>query len=1387
MRKSILILATLLSGLLICSATVTPYSWYHTAEGGGTNPDRTDSSGNNHPYNAGFSCQGSGNEAALIMLSGFGVGGPLGKTGWTSTGCTRFGYFGCGAAGTWIQGSGSTVPTTAQFSLPPTNWLMECWVLPVGTSSGSGGGSSQFMSTGSGQFGGRPGGVAFRTTYNGGDDTVSIGAYAIGPQGTNNFRIGDLAISDKTRWIHVAVVNDNGVTTFYVNGVANGASESNVTAPSGVPYFGSGQDTGGAYNGYLDEARFATFAPGQFDVSDLLTRPPGPSIIAQPQSTTALVGGTAPFRITVVLDPDATYQWRRGGLNIPSGTDSQYVLPAVSMGDSGALFDCVVTSSGISVTSLTAVLTVAASNPDTVAAYRAAVQSESSLLAYFPADNDTGTTLTNVKDSGHNGTLELNAILDGRTNGAFGQKAVSFYSDGDVTIPNNPAFEFSSGNGTIEAIVYMAPTPLLIPNANSNPKITPTIFSEATDGTGAIYYALRASADGANLLYVNSSTAQQIWLVAGGTLTGRVSHVAMVFDHLTNVTAYVNGQNLGTRTQPGFGSAAAGAPAWIGSVGTTVTNNRWWGAVDELAIYGSALSESAIQTHYSKYISGTNISPPTIISQSASKTLLAGGSPFLTIKAGGTLPLDYQWKSNDVPITGATSSTLVIPNITQTATYTVSVSNPAGSTNAQPMVLTVASPPAGYASTVMSAHPRAYFRLNETSGTVAADSAGFNDATYIGSMTKGVGGIVVSDPAVNLTGGRAEAPWSSAVNPAGPFSVECFAMPNGTTARAVVSSQNRTNSRAGYTLYAYSGGAFWRTELGILGSTTANTLSGTTAPQTNIWSHVVFTYDGTTNADAAKLYVNGTVEASAAIAYGTQFQPNTIAPFEIGCRSDLGNVFNGRVDEVAIYDYALSRTQVTNHWSYLWVAAAITQNPGGVTNAEGSTVTLTATASGLPNTYQWFKDGTPLTAANNFDGTAHYPAVITGGIPVQGVTGPTLVIAEAVPADSGLYHLVVSNPVGGSQTIDAQVLITADTNPPVVRSVQGLGTPNMYGGPTPFVVKVVFDKRIDPVTGGTRENYTFNPTVTVSSALVRGDAQAPTLGTDWKTVFLQTSGLTPGQQYTLTVNGVKSQAQTGVPIVPKAVSFWAPPLQQGVLWWDYYYQVANGTANLQSDTNFPYAPATNSYTTAFDTTQITGGDLNNNPAFGALGDNYGCSLAGWITPTVSGDYTFFVASDDASELDLNPYGPEPNGAFPIAVEAGCCNGFLEPGAAQTSAAYTLSAGVSYFIRALETEGGGGDYVKVAWRISTDSTPAASLTPIPSTYLSSYVLLPPTFNPAVFSNGQLTISWTGYQTTLLQSTNVALPISEWTPVPGNSPYHVTPATTGQAQMYYRLTQ
>ena len=208
----------------------------------------------------------------------------------------------------------------------------------------------------------------------------------------------------------------------------------------------------------------------------------------------------------------------------------------------------------------------------------------------------------------------------------------------------------------------------------------------------------------------------------------------------------------------------------------------------------------------------------------------------------------------------------------------------------------------------------------------------------------------------------------------------------------------------------------------------------------------------------------------------TEFVPNTSVPLYIGSRSDNTHYFAGSLADIAFYDYALSPEQISNHWSAIWVPAVVSSSPTGITNVEGSTITITPVVSGLPNTYQWYFGANALTQTANFDGSAHYP---------NGVNNLSLVIAQAKPADSGLYHLVIDNPVSGAVASNINVVVTPNTTPPTVQEVIGLGTPNPSGG-APFLVKVIFSARVDPTTGGNATNYTLSPAAEITSVTLLG-------------------------------------------------------------------------------------------------------------------------------------------------------------------------------------------------------------------------------------------------------------------------------------------------------------
>jgi hypothetical protein len=96
-------------------------------------------------------------------------------------------------------------------------------------------------------------------------------------------------------------------------------------------------------------------------------------------------------------------------------------------------------------------------------------------------------------------------------------------------------------------------------------------------------------------------------------------------------------------------------------------------------------------------------------------------------------------------------------------------------------------------------------------------------------------------------------------------------------------------------------------------------------------------------------------------------------------------------------------------------------------------------------------------------------------------------------------------------------------------------------------------------------------------------------------------------------------------------------------------------------------------------------------------DNYGSRLVGYLYPPETGDYTFWIASDDFGELLLSP-DADPANAVAIAGVPGYTGSrewtkYPE----QTSLPQSLVAGERYYIEAVMNEGGGGDNLAVAWQ------------------------------------------------------------------------------------------
>jgi hypothetical protein len=437
----------------------------------------------------------------------------------------------------------------------------------------------------------------------------------------------------------------------------------------------------------------------------------------------------------------------------------------------------------------------------------------------------------------------------------------------------------------------------------------------------------------------------------------------------------------------------------------------------------------------------------------------------------------------------------------------------------------------------------------------------------------------------------------------------------------------------------------------------------------------------------------------------------------------------------AIYGFGVFRVQN--------IPAAITQQPQSASKTAGESVTFTAAASGGANLYQWLKDGVPIPLA----------------------TSTSYTIDRLKVSDSGKYRLRVLNRLGNVESDDAVLVVTVDDVPPTIMSVSGSANPAR----TVFWVTVVFSERVTAETAGTRSNYQISGGVTVSEVVVNNDT----------TVTLKTTAQTEGTEYILTVNNVKDQSPAGNVIAPNTKKTFKWTLTTGYVLWELYPDI-DGTAvdALVNDADFPDNPGRREYLTSFSTIPQMGNDV---------AERFGARVSGFLTPTESGNYEFFLRSDDASELYLST-DDKPENRVAIAMETGCCAAFLEYDQAtrgQTSVPQALNAGKKYYLEALYKEGGGGDYIEVAWRKEGDTTPAGDLKPIPGSFLSAYhpvALAAPKFDLPVLSNGQVTITWTG-PGRLQESSD----LKGWVDVAGNpaSGYKVTPAA-GEHK-FYRLVQ
>ncbi|HWH71574.1 MAG TPA: immunoglobulin domain-containing protein, partial [Candidatus Sulfotelmatobacter sp.] len=458
------------------------------------------------------------------------------------------------------------------------------------------------------------------------------------------------------------------------------------TAPFTYQWFKATSPISGATEATLTLPGVSDADAGAYSVSvanaaGTVTSPPAtltiihpPLILRQPASQTNLAGTTVTFTGQASGTAPLGYQWRFGDNNLSEGGQfSGVTTPTLSIFSlhptNAGEYSLVVTNPAGSVLSQTATLAVSVLS----------LPAPTGLIGWWPGDGDA----RDIFSTNH-GTLK------GATADAVGVVGQAFRFDGTndyVQIADAPALRPT--NLTVEAWVRFAAEQT--PGNTADPRQQYLIFRQNTRSSSFEGFALSKEGfpQGDLLVWEMSSAAGINVSVTSVSpvVTGVWYHVAAVRGP-DFIQLYVNGKLEGA-ADIDFAQSYGNHPLYFGSSGQTYYDRKFQGELDEVSLYGRALSANEIAAIYAAGALGKTKTGGTlsILTQPLSQSVMPGATVRLHLAASGALPLHCQWRFNEGNLTddgqfsGTTTPTLFIAGFqaANVGTYSALVWNMAGS------------------------------------------------------------------------------------------------------------------------------------------------------------------------------------------------------------------------------------------------------------------------------------------------------------------------------------------------------------------------------------------------------------------------------------------------------------------------------------------------------------------------------------------------------------------------------------------------------------------------------------------------------------------------------------------------------------------------------------
>jgi DNA-binding beta-propeller fold protein YncE len=555
-----------------------------------------------------------------------------------------------------------------------------------------------------------------------------------GNYGTNNGQFsGPIGIAaDRSNNVYVADSGNNRIEKFDSNGNyltqwgSYGTNNGQLEYPEGIAVDSSGNLIYVADSG---NDRIKVFVNNANIVP--------PIIASQPTSQAVAAGINATLSVSVLGTAPFAYQWISNNVAVDGATNATLTLSNVSLSASGSAYSVLVTNNFGSVLSSDAVLTILPAADFVTPTYLFQIDSNA-----VPGGLSSFSPISVALDSSNNVYVldYFNARVlkfDGSGNyltqwGTNGSGTGQFDLPSDIAVDssnnvyvadldNNRVEKFNSSGAYLTQWGSLGTGPgqfhwpnYIAVDSSNNVYVTDfynnrvekfdssgnylTQWGTNGSGNGQFGYPFGVAVDSSNNVYVADADNDRVEkFTSNGTYLAQWGSYGSGNGQFESPEAIAVGSSnnvfvsdLGNSRIEKFSSSGTYLAQW----GSSGSGNGQFESPEAIAvdrtgnfIYVADLGNHRIQV----FVNNANIVPPIITQQPTNQTVLVGANVAFSVGVVGAEPFSYQWTSNNVPMSGATNAAFTLTNVSlsDSATYSVLVTNSLGSVLSSNAVLTV--------------------------------------------------------------------------------------------------------------------------------------------------------------------------------------------------------------------------------------------------------------------------------------------------------------------------------------------------------------------------------------------------------------------------------------------------------------------------------------------------------------------------------------------------------------------------------------------------------------------------------------------------------------------------------------------------------------------------